>query len=179
MAGRTPGRHFRVADSTIARDLQKSMRRMDATGLRVAQDFDSGSATVTFDRDGRRYVMECSNYYHTEDNLRAIGKTIDALYRALEFWGVERSSSDTVRGADSFAAFFNGFALVPDQLQLPSGADWWQVLGVSRDADVATIRSAFRALSREYHPDVSDDPETFKRIKTAYDAAMKARGGSW
>jgi curved DNA-binding protein len=51
--------------------------------------------------------------------------------------------------------------------------DYYQVLGVSRDADQKEIRSAFRKQARECHPDVNPgDPaseERFKEINEAYE----------
>ena len=37
--------------------------------------------------------------------------------------------------------------------------DYYEVLGVPRSADVRAIKTAFRRLARELHPDVSDHPE--------------------
>jgi len=48
--------------------------------------------------------------------------------------------------------------------------DFYEILGVSRDADDQEIESAYRKKATQYHPDVSDDPdaeEKFKRIKKA------------
>jgi len=48
--------------------------------------------------------------------------------------------------------------------------DFYDVLGVSRDADEEAINRAFREKASEYHPDVSDDPdaeEKFKKVKKA------------
>jgi molecular chaperone DnaJ len=48
--------------------------------------------------------------------------------------------------------------------------DFYDVLGVSRDASDEEIEQAYREAVREYHPDVSDDPdaeEKFKKAKTA------------
>jgi molecular chaperone DnaJ len=48
--------------------------------------------------------------------------------------------------------------------------DFYSVLGVSRDADEEEIKEAYRTKAREYHPDVSDDPdaeEKFKQVKKA------------
>lgn len=48
--------------------------------------------------------------------------------------------------------------------------DYYSILGVPRDADEKTIRSAFRKLAREYHPDVNPDAaEKFKDINEAYE----------
>ncbi len=52
-----------------------------------------------------------------------------------------------------------------------SKRDYYEVLGVSRDADAKEIRSAYRKLARQHHPDVSDAPDahqTFQEIGEAY-----------
>jgi molecular chaperone DnaJ len=49
--------------------------------------------------------------------------------------------------------------------------DYYEVLGVSRDADDATIKKAFRRLARELHPDVNtNDPEAENKFKEAAEA---------
>ncbi|PSP55730.1 molecular chaperone DnaJ [Halobacteriales archaeon QS_1_67_19] len=48
--------------------------------------------------------------------------------------------------------------------------DFYDVLGVSGDADQEEIEQAYREKATEYHPDVSDDPnaeEKFKKVKKA------------
>lgn len=49
--------------------------------------------------------------------------------------------------------------------------DYYEVLGISRNASEDDIRNAFRRLARKYHPDVNDSPdaeERFKEINEAY-----------
>lgn len=49
--------------------------------------------------------------------------------------------------------------------------DYYEVLGVPRDADQAAIKDAFRRLALRYHPDRNKDPgaeERFKEIAEAY-----------
>jgi molecular chaperone DnaJ len=45
--------------------------------------------------------------------------------------------------------------------------DFYDVLGVSRDADEDEIKSAFREKAAEYHPDVSDDPDAEEKFRKA------------
>ena len=49
--------------------------------------------------------------------------------------------------------------------------DYYDVLGVGRDADASEIKKAFRQLARELHPDVNDhDPEAEEKFKAAAEA---------
>lgn len=49
--------------------------------------------------------------------------------------------------------------------------DYYEVLGVSRNASNEELKSAFRTLARKYHPDVNKEPdaeEKFKEINEAF-----------
>jgi len=54
---------------------------------------------------------------------------------------------------------------------MTASRDYYEVLGVARDADAKTIKDAFRQLARRYHPDISTEPgaeQRFKEIAEAY-----------
>jgi curved DNA-binding protein len=50
--------------------------------------------------------------------------------------------------------------------------DYYQVLGVTRNADAEELKRAYRKLARKYHPDVSDEKnaeDRFKEVAEAYE----------
>lgn len=68
--------------------------------------------------------------------------------------------------------------------------DYYETLGVSRDAGQEDIKRAYRHLARKYHPDVSKEPDAearFKEIGEAYEvlkdkekrAAYDRLGANW
>src|SRR4029077_14604410 len=55
--------------------------------------------------------------------------------------------------------------------------DYYEVLGVSRDASETEVKKAFRGLARELHPDVnkeSDSEDRFKEAAEAYEVLSDA-----
>jgi len=57
-------------------------------------------------------------------------------------------------------------------------ADYYELLGVRRDADPDTLKRAYRRLARQYHPDVNKDPaaeEKFKEVGQAYEVLSWGR----
>jgi curved DNA-binding protein len=68
--------------------------------------------------------------------------------------------------------------------------DYYQIIGVARDATKEDIKRAYRKLARKYHPDVSKEPdaeERFKELGEAYEvlhdpekrAAYDQLGAKW
>lgn len=57
--------------------------------------------------------------------------------------------------------------------------DYYEVLGVEKDADDATIKKAFRKKARKYHPDVNpgdkEAEEKFKELNDAYEVLSDAQ----
>src|SRR6202163_4027468 len=51
--------------------------------------------------------------------------------------------------------------------------DYYQALGVGRDADVEEVRKAYRRLARKHHPDLNPGDKAaedrFKKVQEAYD----------
>ena len=51
--------------------------------------------------------------------------------------------------------------------------DYYEVLGVSKDADEATLKKAYRSLAKKYHPDLhpgdAEAEKCFKEVNEAYD----------
>lgn len=48
--------------------------------------------------------------------------------------------------------------------------DYYDVLGVDKNADDKAIKSAFRKLAKKYHPDVSKEPDAAEKFKEAQEA---------
>ena len=51
--------------------------------------------------------------------------------------------------------------------------DYYEILGISKDADEKEIKSAFRKLAKQYHPDLNPDNKEaeakFKEANEAYE----------
>ena len=51
-----------------------------------------------------------------------------------------------------------------------SKRDYYEVLGVDKNASETEIKSAFRKLAKKYHPDVSKEPDAAEKFKEAQEA---------
>jgi curved DNA-binding protein len=76
------------------------------------------------------------------------------------------------------------------RLTVATYKDYYQIMGVARDASQDVIKRAYRKLARKFHPDVSKEPnaeERFKEVQEAYEvlkdpqrrAAYDQLGSNW
>jgi molecular chaperone DnaJ len=58
------------------------------------------------------------------------------------------------------------------RLCVHADTDYYSILGVGKSADKSEIKSAYRKLARQYHPDVNKEAgaeQKFKDISNAYE----------
>lgn len=68
--------------------------------------------------------------------------------------------------------YFRGSRRRGNRLVVRADSDYYSILGVSRNASKSEIKSAYRKLARQYHPDVSKEAGAelkFKEIGKAYE----------
>lgn len=97
---------------------------------------DDRGAAVYFLLDGKQMCFACDRWDVVHDNIHAIAKTIEAL-RGISRWG----SGEMVQQA------YDGF------VALPAPPKWWEVLGVSQNASIQEVNTAYRNKAKLLHPD--------------------------
>ena len=168
-------RRFSAQESTVKKDLRNTMTKIEATSLKISQDEFSGEVEVIFDRDGKRYTKKCSRWENSLDNLRAIGLSIEYLYRAVEIYGIESQEEFN----NLFNSTFVGIEATPDDsvFKLGNETNWWEILGVSKQATKEEIKNGFKSMARIHHPDKGGNPEQFLKVRKAYDDADHENDG--
>ena len=163
---------FSAQESTIKRELMNTMTKIKATSLKIEQDEFTGEVKVIFDRNGTRYTKICKVWGNARDNLRAIGLSIEYMYRAVEIYGVDSQSKEF---DNLIKGIFLSMEATPDDtvLKLVYSNNWYEILGVSSNASKLDIQNAFRSLSKVHHPDVGGDKDTFIKIKEAMEKGIK------
>jgi hypothetical protein len=107
------------------------------------------------------FVIACDAFSKVKWNIRAVGGTVDAL-RAIQRYGATSMLEQA----------FRGFAALPEANKTKP---WWEVLGVSRDADAAAIRSAYLQLVAIHHPDRGGDTIRMAEINRAFNEAQQPK----
>ncbi|CAL0333133.1 unnamed protein product [Lupinus luteus] len=81
-------------------------------------------------------------------------------------------SRDSLRGLYDMGSSQTLHRRRGSKLIVRAEADYYSVLGVSKNASKSEIKSAYRKLARNYHPDVNKEPgaeQKFKDISNAYE----------
>lgn len=123
------------------------------------QPADKGVA-VFFERKNEPMALACDVYSTVEDNLWALVRTLEALRQ------IERDGSPAL-----INRAFKGFAALPD----PDARQWWEVLGVARDANYDDVKKAYFSLAKKYHPDnlETNDIALFRAVQMAYEQSLR------
>lgn len=132
-------------------------RRQDGLPYTNQRQPEDCGVAIYFQRRGRSMVFACDRWFKVEHNVRAIAKTIEAL-RGIERWG----------SAEMLDRAFTGFEA------LPAPEQWWEVLGVARDADPDAIKAAYRLRARNAHPDTGGSDSAMARLNSARDQGLSA-----
>lgn len=122
---------------------------------------EDAGVSVYFQWHGKQMTFACDRWNKVEDNIRAIGKTIEAL-RGIDRWG----ASDMMERA------FSAFEALPP----PEGftQTCWTVLGVPEGSSPEEIAAAYRSLARMAHPDKGGSREEWDALQSAYNEAVSS-----
>ncbi len=116
---------------------------------------DAGIAVYWRDPDGMAQVMPLDKYWYIEDNLWAVGKTLEAL-RGIERWG----------DGQILNRAFAGFVALPPP-DKAGGVDPHQIIGIDSDAKAHEKIRAFRSALSRAHPDRGGSLDQFHAVKEA------------
>jgi hypothetical protein len=114
---------------------------------------------VYFRMKDKPRVLACDRWDRIEHNVRAITLTVEAL-RGLDRWG----ASDILERA------FMGLTA------LPAPEQWWDILGVPPQQDIAVIEAVYKSKMRQAHPDNGGSHEKAQKLNWAIAEARRAHG---
>lgn len=115
---------------------------------------------IYFKYKKRDVVMCCDQYTRVWENVYALGKGIEAL-RGMERWGV----------SDFLDRAFTGFTAIEEAKE----KSWYDILEVTPDANVDTIKTKYRRLTKEWHPDIKGPAgeDMIRKLNIAYESAKR------
>jgi len=135
--------------------------RIDGEPMANAREPEDTGASVYFDLNGKTVCLACDKWLRLWENLYSIAKTIDAM-RAIDRWGV----------SDLLDRMFTGFIAITDG----SEKQWFDVLGVDKNASEEEVKKAYRERMRNAHPDAGGSDVIASEIITAYKRFNSTRG---
>ena len=143
------------------------MNLPELDGLVISSNVTLGADTpadpgvsVWFVWDGLQVCIPVDRYRSVASNLQAIHHIIEA--RRVE---LRHGTLALVR------ATFQGFLALP----APAGREWWDVLMVPKDCTREDVKSAYRRLASERHPDKpGGSHEAMAELNKAQEQALEA-----
>jgi hypothetical protein len=127
--------------------------------FRSLREPEDPGAAIYFRVAGTQRVLACDRWTRVADNVAAIAAHVDAI-RAVDRYGV-----------GTLDQAFAGYAALPASR---AEEDWRVVLGVTANATLDEVETAFRQLARDHHPDVGGSHEAMARLTTARARAREA-----
>ncbi|GKS73723.1 J domain-containing protein [Acidovorax sp. SUPP950] len=153
--------------STVVLSTNPVLRQDGLPRSGQAAPADPGAAVYWKDPfNGQPRSMAIDRYTKVEQNIAALAATIEAL-RAIERHG----------GAVVLERAFTGFAALPAPIAAGMHREWWEVLGVPRNASTQAIGDAYRSLAARHHPDRGGSADRMAEINRARDEALKECNG--
>jgi hypothetical protein len=173
---------FKVNSFTSARDgLLDELRRLGASGVVLSTNVevrgdglpyagrrnpDDPGVAVFFKHKGKDVAFSCDRWATVEHNMRAIGDAIECI-RTIE----RRGTGEMVDAA------FTGFQQLPPA---PARRGWWEVLRVVNQEATLNVIDAYRALSKQHHPDRNPGDaaahKEYLAVQDAYEQFKRERG---
>lgn len=142
--------------------------RMDGRPLTKQRAIDDPGVAVYFNLKGHEQCIPCDKWINPIQNLHAVGLAIAAI-RGFERWGTGQMVEAAFRGFTALPAGEDASSPIYVQPNRP----WYEVLGVSQDADQDVIQAVYRAKAKKVHPDSGGSPEAFRELQRAYEEARK------
>ena len=119
------------------------------------------AVAVWFSWDGMGVCIAVDRYNKVESNLQAIHHILEARRTELR-----HGTLALVR------ATFQGFKALP----APAGKSWKEVLGYEPGWNLEQVKTRYRTLSSEHHPDKGGSAEKMAEINLAWSAAQVDMG---
>lgn len=149
-------RRMGVRDWQVVLSTNLALRNDGLPYSNQKQPPDTGTA-VYFKLKEKDCVLACDKWNTVGDNLWAIAKHIEAL-RGQDRWGV-----GTIEQA------FAGYTALPHKTE----DSWYEVLGVTPNATMDDVKTAYRSKANVAHPDKGGTHEDFTKIQRAYENARQ------